>query len=799
MQVLGVILARAGSKGLPDKCVRELLGRAVIEYTFDHALASLRLSAVVFTSDSEPAKAIARARGIEVIDRPAELATDTATVDAVARHAVEEWERRRVETTPLDPPLVRGEARHWSPSAPLGKGGGAPLPDGRGSDAPMTSSDATPLPDGRGSDWRAVPVLPADWRAVPTLRARGSDRQRVDVVVLIYGNIPVRGEGLIDRAIGHLVRTGADSVRSVAPVTKQHPDWVHRLDGDRMVQFRPNSIYRRQDLEPLYYHDGAVAVVTREALFGALATPDDHQSFLGRDRRAIVCHSEDAVDIDGPVDLCLAEAILGMRATEPRSHEATEGKVEKSKRRKVKIGGTETRRHEGTKRGHASTSNQNRDRQGAELPGDKATEPRRHEGTKKGHEDRDNQNRDREGAELDGNGGTKPRRHEGTEATYPSRDREGAVCRLSIGGRRIGTGEPVFVIAEAGVNHNGDVEAALRMVDAAAKTGADAVKFQMFRAADLTTTTAPMAHYQLSSHEAAPQRPSTLPSPPMGKRGIVTRSKPTSQREMLSRLELSFDDFARIKHRCDERGILFLATPFGLSEVEQLVVLNAPAIKIASTDLTNEDLLSAAVATGLPLIVSTGAATASEMESSVKFMAQCGAGDRLVLLHCVSRYPTPTGAINLRAIGAMGKAFGVPVGLSDHTTSTTTGGLAVAAGACLLEKHFTLDRRAAGPDHAMSLTPDELAVYVAAAREAQSMLGDGAIGMHADEQEVREIARRSVVAAVPIASGTRIDRSMLTAKRPGTGIPASRIDELVGRMAIADLAADALLSWDVVR
>ena len=235
MNVLGVILARAGSKGLPDKCVRPLLGRAVIEYTFDHAAASRLLTGIVLSTDSEPAKAHARRAEIEVLDRPVKLATDTATVDEAARHAVKWWERR--------------------------------------------------------------------------------DKCTVDAVVFLYGNIPVRAEGLIDRGIEHLQRTKADSVRSVAPVTKQHPDWVHRLDGDRMSPFHPNSIYRRQDLEPLYYHDGAVVVVTRRALFDALKTPDDHQAFLGRDRRAIVCRPEDAVDIDSAVDCHLAEAVLRARAS----------------------------------------------------------------------------------------------------------------------------------------------------------------------------------------------------------------------------------------------------------------------------------------------------------------------------------------------------------------------------------------------------------------------------------------------------------------------------------------------------
>jgi sialic acid synthase SpsE/CMP-N-acetylneuraminic acid synthetase len=683
MTVLGVILARAGSKGLPDKCVRELLGRPVIAYTFEHARASELLTDVVFSTDSDAAKVIAREAGIGVIDRPAELATDTATVDAAARHAVEVWERRQ----------PRGEE-------------------------------------------------------LKGLRVRG---RRVDAVVLLYGNIPVRAEGLIDRAIQHLMRTGADSVRSVAPVSKQHPDWVHRLEGDRMVQFRANSIYRRQDLEPLYYHDGAIAVVTRAALFGALETPDDHQSFLGRDRRAIVCKPENAVDIDGAIDLYIAEAVL-------------RGNVKTQKRRNAEI-----RRHGGT------------------LP--RQAPARRHEG--------------------------KPRSHEATEANcrLPNAD-----CQLEseggvrIGGRVIQPGARVFVVAEAGVNHDGSVETALRMVDAAAEAGADAVKFQMFRATELTTAEAATAGYQRQ------------------------RCGEESQRAMLSRLELTLDDFRRIRRRCEERSILFLATPFGEGDVQRLLEPGTPsesesprglparrdcispaareetrplkeaaqgggvaAIKIASTDLTNGPLLDAAVATGLPLIVSTGAATAEEMGASVGRLVRGGASQRLILLHCVSCYPTPIEAINLRAIAALQGEFGVPVGLSDHTTSVETGAWAVAAGACVLEKHFTLDRAAAGPDHAMSLTPEQLAEYVRKVREVEAALGDGTVGITQIEEDVRAAARKSVVSAVAIRQGTRLTRSMLTLKRPGTGIPPNDLATLLGREAATDIPSDTLLSWDMVR
>lgn len=237
--VVAVILARAGSKGLPNKCIVPVLGKPMIAYTFEHAKDARTLDGIVLTTDSREAASLAGQYGVEVVDRPMELASDKARVDESVRHAVLQY-----------------ETRHGS---------------------------------------------------------------RVDVIIILYGNIPVRAVGAVDRAAEHLVRCGGDSVRTVAPVGKMHPDWMHKLDGDKLVQYRPNSIHRRQDLEPLYYHDGAVIAVTREALFGPGTTGSDPHAFFGKDRRAIVQGPHDAVDVDEPLDVLVAEAVLrhcaGSRAT----------------------------------------------------------------------------------------------------------------------------------------------------------------------------------------------------------------------------------------------------------------------------------------------------------------------------------------------------------------------------------------------------------------------------------------------------------------------------------------------------
>ncbi len=345
---------------------------------------------------------------------------------------------------------------------------------------------------------------------------------------------------------------------------------------------------------------------------------------------------------------------------------------------------------------------------------------------------------------------------------------------VQIGDHLVGTGQRTLIIAEAGVNHDGSLDKALQMVDVAAQAGADVIKFQVFRADDLATAAAPAAAYQEVS-------------------GVQ------SQRDMLRRLELRDDDLMQIQGRCQARGIAFLATPFGPVEIDRLCDLGVPALKIASTDLNNVPFLRKAAETGLPLIVSTGASTEGEIMAAVDDLRNWGAGRRTVLLHCISGYPAPLNSANLRAIVRLGDMFEVPAGFSDHTTSTDIAGWAVAAGACVLEKHFTLDPSASGPDHAMSLDPERLALYVAAARQAEIALGDGDVGMTAVEDDVRTKARKSVVAAQRIPAGQTIAADMLSVKRPAGGIEPRDVDQLVGRQAAVDIEADTLLTWDMVR
>lgn len=340
----------------------------------------------------------------------------------------------------------------------------------------------------------------------------------------------------------------------------------------------------------------------------------------------------------------------------------------------------------------------------------------------------------------------------------------------------------VFVIAEAGVNHDGSLDDALRMVDVAAEAGADAVKFQTFDAARLVTRRAAKAAYQARNTGAD-----------------------DGQLAMLKALELDRDAHHRLADRARARGVRFMSTAFDMDSLDFLAGLDMPAIKVPSGDLTWGAMLLKAARLGRPLIVSTGMATLEEIGDALQVIAfaltrdgapgsaadleaafadpgaQAALRERVTLLHCTTEYPASLAAVNLRAMDLMRDAFGLPVGYSDHTLGTTVAIAAAARGATVIEKHFTLDRGRAGPDHAASLEPAELAAMVAGLREVETALGEARKAPATEEVANRAIARRSLVAARPIAAGEPFSLDNLTAKRPADGLSPMAVWPLLGR------------------
>lgn len=331
-----------------------------------------------------------------------------------------------------------------------------------------------------------------------------------------------------------------------------------------------------------------------------------------------------------------------------------------------------------------------------------------------------------------------------------------------------------FVIAEAGVNHNGDLQLAKQLVQAAARAGADAVKFQTFQAAHLVTADAPQAAYQARNTGVA-----------------------ESQFDMLKRLELPLADFAELNRVCQAEGILFMSTAFDEDSSDYLAALGMPIFKIPSGELTNLPLLRHIACHGRPMIVSTGMATLDEVHAAVEAIRSTG-NDDVTVLHCVTNYPAPPEEVNLRAMATMGAALQVPIGYSDHTMGIEASVIAVAAGAKVIEKHFTLDCNLPGPDHKASLEPEELAEMVRSIRRVETLLGSGFKEPSEAELAVAKVVRRSVVARRLIPAGTVLDDTMLALRRPGTGIPPSKFDELPGRRVKRDIAAGSMVQWEDV-
>lgn len=325
-----------------------------------------------------------------------------------------------------------------------------------------------------------------------------------------------------------------------------------------------------------------------------------------------------------------------------------------------------------------------------------------------------------------------------------------------------------LIIAEAGVNHNGDQELAHALVDAAADAGADMVKFQTFIADRIVTRNAAKAEYQARATESG-----------------------ESQYAMLKRLELDRFAHEQLIDHCRHRDIIFLSTAFDLQSVDMLAELGLDRFKVPSGEITNLPYLRHIGRHGKSVLMSTGMASLGEVEQAIEALEAAGTPRSLItVLHCNTEYPTPMADVNLKAMLSMRDVFGVQVGYSDHTSGIEVAIAAVALGARVIEKHVTLDRNLPGPDHKASLEPGEFAAMVAAIRNIEAALGDGIKRPSASEAGNKGVARKSLVAACPIRSGEIFSAANLTAKRPGTGLSPMRWDEVVGRAARRDFAAD---------
>lgn len=348
-----------------------------------------------------------------------------------------------------------------------------------------------------------------------------------------------------------------------------------------------------------------------------------------------------------------------------------------------------------------------------------------------------------------------------------------------------------FIIAEAGVNHNGSIAMARQLIDVAAAAGGDAVKFQTFKAEKVISRSAPKARYQTQSTDAQ-----------------------ETQLDMIQKLELDHAAHQQLSAYCREKHIEFMATPFDLESVELLVELGVSRIKIASGEITNAPLLLKIALTGLPVIMSTGMSTLGEVEAALGVLAfgyldlgqrpslpgfreafgmaegQQKLKEKVTLLHCTTEYPAPLVEVNLRAMDTMAAAFGLPVGYSDHTPGIAVALAAAARRAVIIEKHFTLDKGLPGPDHQASLEPGELAAMIRGIREVERALGNPLKIPSPSELENREIARKSLVAAQEIRRGELFSEHNLTAKRPGTGISPMHYWEWLGKIAQTNIPPD---------
>jgi N,N'-diacetyllegionaminate synthase len=346
---------------------------------------------------------------------------------------------------------------------------------------------------------------------------------------------------------------------------------------------------------------------------------------------------------------------------------------------------------------------------------------------------------------------------------------------FAIAGRTVGIGQPCYVIAEAGVNHNCDVQLGYKLIETAGAAGADAIKFQSYTASKIATRVAPRYWVE--------------PADPKG-----------TQWDTFDKLDkLSDRDFKSLLGHARQVGLTAFSTPFDDEAVDFLASLDVPAFKIASADLTCHGLIERAARVGKPMLLSTGTSTLAEVEEALE-VCRRGGNEEVALLHCTLKYPCPPEAINLRMMEHLMRAFpGVPVGLSDHSLGTSVPQAAVALGACVIEKHYTVDKKLPGsPDHHLSVDPSEMRAMVDGIRTVEKALGKAEKGLEPMERDAYLYARRSVTSKVRIARGAQITREMLTYKRPGTGISPRHLDMVVGRVARQDIPEDTTITWEMV-
>lgn len=324
----------------------------------------------------------------------------------------------------------------------------------------------------------------------------------------------------------------------------------------------------------------------------------------------------------------------------------------------------------------------------------------------------------------------------------------------------------IFIIAEAGVNHNGSMKLAKQLIDKAAEAKADAVKFQTFKCENVISRFAQKAEYQKQTTDAD-----------------------ECQLEMVRKLQLSYKQFIELKKYCDDKNIMFFSAPFDLESVDFLAKLDVPLLKIPSGEITNLPYLKKVAALRKEIVLSTGMAEVEEIATALNILKGC----KVTLLHCTTEYPCPFEDVNLRAIETLRKTFNLPVGYSDHTEGIEISLAAAALGASVIEKHFTLDKNLEGPDHKASLEPNELTMLVKGIRNIEKSLGDGIKKPAPSEIKNIAIARKSIVAAVAIKKGEIFTEENITVKRPGTGISPMKWFEIIGKHAKKDFGPDELI------